>query len=83
MKHPYERFILAELVSISLAILIGLVALIKGVMILAFIALYCIAISFVCEGLIEWSKRQTLVAGKQLLRALAIIILASYLILKI
>lgn len=82
MKHPYEKFIIAEMASIFLAILIGLVALLKGFVLLVFIALYCIAISFICEGLVEWSKRQAALAGKHFLRAFIVIVLASYLILK-
>lgn len=82
MRHPYEKFIRIELVSIVSAILIGIIALIKGYLILIFICFYLLALSLLAEAMIEWSTHQKMQGGKQFVRAIVILILTTFLIFK-
>mgnify|MGYP001344740060 FL=1 len=78
MKHPYEKWFITETVSLILAFLLGIFAMIKGTIILILIALYGIAISLMCEAFIAWSMKRTAIAGKQCIRAIIIIFFSTY-----
>lgn len=82
MRHPYEKFIRIELISMISAVLIGMIAFIKGYFILIFICFFLIALSLIAEVIILWFTYQKIQAGKQLIRACIILILTLYLILK-
>lgn len=81
MKHPYEKFIRIELLTIGLAGLIGIVALVKGYLISVLICLYLITLSLLAEAMIALSTHQRVQGIKQLVRAAIIFILTSYLLL--
>jgi hypothetical protein len=80
MKRPYEKFIKMELLFISCAVLFGLIALIKGYLFLILLSLYIIAISLFFDALIHWQSRQTLDAGKQILRAVLLIFFITFMV---
>lgn len=80
MRHPYEKFIRIELIAILIAILIGVIVLIKGYLILVFVCLYLLVLSLLAEAMIAWSTHQKFQSGKQLVRAAIIFILATYMI---
>lgn len=82
MRHPYEKFIRIELISMISAVLIGMIAFIKGYFTLIFICFFLIALSLIAEVIILWFTYQKIQAGKQLIRACIILILTLYLILK-
>lgn len=82
MRHPYEKFIRIELISMISAILIGIVALIKGYLILIFICFCLITVSLLAETIILWSTLQKAQGGKQFIRAFLLLILTIYLMLK-
>ncbi|MBM7601174.1 hypothetical protein JOC34_003595 [Virgibacillus halotolerans] len=80
MKHPYEKFIKMELIFILCAVLFGLVALIQGYLFLILMSLYIITISLFFDALIHWQLHRTLDAGKQILRAMMLIFLITFLV---
>jgi type III secretory pathway component EscV len=80
MRHPYEKFVRIELVSIISAFVIGIIALIKGFPILIFICFFLVAISLCAEAIILWFTYQKVDGGKQLIRAMIIFLLTTFLI---
>lgn len=80
MRHPYEKFIRIELAAIALAILIGIIVLIKGYLILLFACFYLLVISLLSEAMIAWFTQNKVQSGKQIIRALIIFSLTTYLI---
>ncbi|PAV31414.1 hypothetical protein CIL05_01805 [Virgibacillus profundi] len=79
MRHPFEKFIRLELLSIVCVILFGLIALIQGYLLLIFLSLYLLAIGLLCNAMIEWYTHQSASAGKQVLRAIMIFLFTTYL----
>lgn len=80
MRHPYEKFIRIELISIISAALIGIIAFIKGYMILIFLCFLLIVLSLLAEAITLWFTYQKIQGGKQLIRALVILVLTIYLV---
>ncbi|MEC5424421.1 hypothetical protein QGM71_13050 [Virgibacillus sp. C22-A2] len=80
MRHPYEKFIRIELLSLASAILIGIIALAQGYTLLIFLCLYLLALSLACNALIELHRHEADQAGKQILRAIMLFILASFML---
>ena len=80
MRNPYEKFIRIELISLVIVILISLIALIQGLFILVFFCFYLISLSLVCDALLHLYFRNSQQAGKQILRAVMLFILATYLL---
>ncbi|MFD2044376.1 hypothetical protein ACFSTA_09545 [Ornithinibacillus salinisoli] len=78
MRHPYEKFIIGELASIGLAIILGLIAIIQGLLILIILSFYLIAVSLLCDGLIALHTFNQVHASKQFVRALVIFLLATF-----
>lgn len=82
MRHPYEKVIRIELISMISAVLIGIIALIKGYIIFIFICFFLITLSLLAEAIILWFTYQKVQSGKQLIRAFMILILAVYIAFK-
>lgn len=78
MKHPYEKFILIELITLACAAVIGLIALIKGYLFLILFCLFLISISLVCDGMMEWNLYKSIQALKQVARAVLIVLFSIY-----
>lgn len=83
MRHPYERFIKVELISLVLAIIFGLLAIIKANLMWLSLSLYLIAISLFCDGIVAQSTRLKIRTMKQLIRFLLLFLLATLLIFKL
>jgi len=83
VRHPYEKFIRIELISMISAALICIIVLIKGYLILVFICLFLLVLSLLTEAITLWFTYQKIQGGKQLFRAFMILILTLYLILKL
>ncbi|WP_244513650.1 hypothetical protein [Oceanobacillus limi] len=81
MRHPYEKFIIGELATIGLAIILGLIAIIQVSIILIILSLYLVAVSLLCDGLIAMHTFKKQHAGKQFLRATSIFLLATFFLL--
>ncbi|SDM51624.1 hypothetical protein [Sediminibacillus halophilus] len=79
MKHPYKKFFQLQLLMMGLALLLGVIALVKASLIMIIAAFYFLAFSFIFEGLAEHKKQHTLPFAQQIARAFFIIILISYL----
>ena len=80
MRHPYEKFIHIEMMALLSVIIIGLIALIQGYLILIYLCLYLIALSLVCDALVHWYTNQTTHSVKQILRAILIFVITTYLL---
>lgn len=83
MKHPYEKFIQIELLTIALALLILIVSTIKGYLLPIVFSLLLIAVSLISDSMILLLSQQKANAVKQSARAIIIFILATYLLFKI
>lgn len=83
MRHPYEKIIRIELVSMASAVLIGIVAFIQGYLILIFLCFFLIILSLLAEAITLWFTYQKIQSGKQLIRAFIILMLTVYLIFKL
>ena len=83
MRHPHEKFIVTEIVSIVSAVFIGIIGFIKGYHFLIFIALYLIALSLFCDVFIKWSTHNKTQAIKQFTRAITILFITTYLLFKL
>jgi len=83
MKHPYEKFMNIELVSILLSILVGVVAFIQGYLFLIFLALYLVVISLSCDALIKWYTHYKNEAIMQFVRSGMLFLLTTYLLLSL
>lgn len=83
MRHPYEKFIRIELISMIIAALACIIVLMKGYLILVFICFFLLILSLLTEAITLWFTYQKVQGGKQLFRASIILILTLYLILKL
>ncbi|MBU5465223.1 hypothetical protein KQI49_00085 [Virgibacillus sp. MSJ-26] len=83
MRHPYERFIKIELISLILAIIIGLLAIIKANLIWLSLSLYLTAISLFCDSIVAQSTHLKVRRIKQLIRFVLLFFLATLLIFKL
>lgn len=83
MKQPYEKVIQLEILSIVIGASLGIFAIIKGYYFLLFMCFYLIAISFLCEAIVEWYLLHRPNAGKQFFRAMILVIFTTYLIIKL
>lgn len=83
MRHPNEKFIKIELVSLTLAVIIGLFAIIQAAFIWFSLSVYLIAISLFCDGVIALSTHQQVWAMKQLIRSILLFLLTTLLIFKL
>lgn len=82
MKHPYEKFIRIELLSIVLALIIFIFALMKGYVLLAIISLLLIVVSLLSDGMIFFLTHEKAQAIKQFARAIMVLLLTIYILLK-
>lgn len=82
MRHPYKKYVQIEMFSLFFAVFFGFVAIIRNYPLLIFMAIYCLSISFICETLILLVINQKTEATKQLIRAVALLIFTTYLVLK-
>lgn len=79
MRHPHDKFIRIELISLAFVVLIGLIALIQGFILILFLGFYLLALGLFCNALIESYSHRTVQAGKQLLRSILIIVFTTFL----
>lgn len=83
MKHPQEKFLFIEISLIVMGLIIGIVAIAKSLVILGFLALYLIILSLFCEAFIQLSIQQKTAGSKQLIKAIILFALITYLILQL
>ena len=80
MRHPYGKFIRIEVISLACLIFIGFIALIQGYLLLIYFCFYLLAIGLITDAVIEWYSHQSAKAGKQIIRAVMLFLLTTYLI---
>jgi len=80
MRHPYEKYIRLELITIILVFLLGIFAVIQSYIIFLFLGLYLLVVSLIFTALIEFYTYHTHNAIKHALRALLLFIFTTYLI---
>lgn len=83
MKHPHEKFIRIELFSLVLTMILFIFAVIKGFTFFAFISLLLITISLLADAIILWGIHEKAPAIKQVVRAILILFLTIYILLKL
>ncbi|WP_407269218.1 hypothetical protein [Radiobacillus sp. PE A8.2] len=79
MKHPYKKFVQFQFISMIAAISFAAIALIYGSLLIALFSAFALSLSFLFEGLIEWKKHNHVQFGHQLVRALIVLTIVSYL----
>lgn len=80
MRHPYEKFIRLELITIILVFILGIFAIIQSYILFIYLGLYLLVISLVFNALIEFHTYQTQEAMKHALRALLLFVFTTYLV---
>ncbi|WP_430790103.1 hypothetical protein VBD025_05595 [Virgibacillus flavescens] len=81
MRHPYEKFIRLELISLILAIICGIIVLIKGYILLVILIILLIACGLCFEAMIELNTHNRNKAFKHFVEALLIIVFMFYILL--
>lgn len=80
MQHPYEKFIRLELITIAVAVIIGLFALLKGFIFVVMFAMYLLVLSLISGALVELNVNQATQAIKHLAQAVLLFIFLTYMI---
>ncbi|HEY4601766.1 MAG TPA: hypothetical protein VIG73_10910 [Cerasibacillus sp.] len=75
MRHPFERLMLWEMVSLGLAFLFGFIALIRGSFSFMIMTLFLLIISLVCNGMLLLYTNRSPLALKQILRGVLVFII--------
>ncbi|WP_077329400.1 hypothetical protein [Virgibacillus siamensis] len=83
MRHPYEKFIRLELLTLAAAVIIGLIAIIQGYLLIVFFCLFLVAISMIFEGLIAMNTFHTTEGLKQFTKAAILLLLTFILFFKL
>lgn len=79
MRNPYENYIRMELLSLALAVVIGLIAIVQGYVMIMLFCLYLLAFSILSEGTFYLNTNKTPEGIKQFVRAGMLLVLATVL----
>ncbi|ASK62032.1 hypothetical protein CFK37_07600 [Virgibacillus phasianinus] len=80
MRHPYEKFIRLELLTLILAVIAGIVVLIKGFIFLAIVLIYLIACALCCEAMIELHTHNRNKAFKHFIQVILLFVFTTYIV---
>ncbi|MGM8364739.1 hypothetical protein ACLIBG_04555 [Virgibacillus sp. W0181] len=83
MNHPYEKLIRIVLISIFFSLIFGVVAIIKGYLLLIFLGLYLLMVSLLFEAIILYTTFRRAEASLQFLRAIMLFLFITYLFLNL
>lgn len=83
MRHPFEKLIRVEILSIIGAGMIGIFMVFQGFILLMIISLYLLALSMIAEAIIKWHMNDKKQSAKQFSRSIILFILTTYLIFKL
>lgn len=83
MKHPYSTYVKVEVITIVLAILFGITAMLRNSSLLLLVSLLWIAISLICSALVEQVTFQQTKAIKIIVRAILLFIVTFFLIIQL
>ncbi|WP_010531536.1 hypothetical protein [Lentibacillus jeotgali] len=79
MHNPYEKYIRIELLSLALAVVIGLIAIVQGYVIIMLLCVYLLAFSIFSEGLFLLNTNRSTEGIKQVAKAGMLMLLATIL----
>lgn len=79
MRHPYEKFIRLELLTLGIVIITGVISIVKGYPIIMILSLYLLSISIFCEALIGLNTQRTTKGAKQFAKAFMLFLLTTVL----
>lgn len=80
MRHPYEKYIRLELITLIIAVFAGIIVLIKGFLFLAIFLIYLVACALCCEAMIELNTHNRNNAFKHFLQAILILVFMSFIV---
>ncbi|WP_164667535.1 hypothetical protein [Virgibacillus doumboii] len=80
MRHPYEKFIRLELLTLGLVVVTGLIAIFQGYLIIMFFSLYLLSISIFCEALIALNTPHSTEGVKQFAKAVMLLLITTVLL---
>ncbi|HLR62854.1 MAG TPA: hypothetical protein VK097_10475 [Lentibacillus sp.] len=81
MRNQYEKYIRVELLTLALAVVIGLIAIVQGFVIIMLLCVYLLAFSIFCEGFLFLNTNRPADAIKQIAKAGMLMLLATILFL--
>ncbi|WP_112182238.1 MULTISPECIES: hypothetical protein [Paraliobacillus] len=79
MRHPHERLLQLQFLTLLLAIVFGIITVFSGYIFLAYVTCLMLAVNLLCEGLIEWKNHDTIQFAYHVLRVILILVFVSYL----
>ncbi|MFD1361597.1 hypothetical protein [Lentibacillus salinarum] len=79
MRNPYERYKRMELISLALAVVIGLIAIVQGYTIFMLFSFYLLAFSILSEGIFYLNTNKAPDGIKQCVKAGVLVLLATML----
>ncbi len=80
MRHPYEKFIRLELITLVLVVIIGLISVFQGILIIMLFSLYLLSISIFFEALIAFNTHNTAEGAKQFVKAAMLMLVTTILL---
>jgi len=80
LRHPYEKYIRLEFLTIIFVIILALFAIIQSYTLFIFVGLYLLVMSLILTALIDFHTYRTQEAMKHVLRAALLFVFATYLI---
>ncbi|RYG71794.1 hypothetical protein EU245_12950 [Lentibacillus lipolyticus] len=83
MRNLYDKYIRMEHITLGLAVLTGIFAVIQGYAILMVCSLYMIAFSIFCDGVIYASTNNTAAGIKQFMKAGMVLLLSTILLFQV
>lgn len=79
MKHPLEKLIKLEIISMIIAIIATIFVLVKGYTILLFLSLFLLSLSMLFDSFVFWSKHDKTNAIKHSVKGIILLSLTMYL----
>ncbi|QKY70524.1 hypothetical protein [Lentibacillus sp. CBA3610] len=79
MRNPYEKYIRMELLTLALAVVIGLIAILQGYVVIILLSMYLLAFSIFCEGFLQLNTNRGMDGIKQFVKAGMLMLLATIL----
>lgn len=79
LKHPADKFAQLQFALLGVAIIFGIVTLLKGATIYILLMFYSLSLSMVFDGMAQHHKRQNNMYALQFLRAIIMLIFITIL----
>ncbi|TFJ93409.1 hypothetical protein [Lentibacillus salicampi] len=79
MRNPYEKYIRIELLTLALAVVIGMIAIVQGYLLIMLFCVYLLAFSMFCEGFLHINTNHAVDGFKQFVKAGMLILIVTVL----